>query len=52
MLNIKSFRAVHSVIAGVELIHRIRKGQFAATGAAGTSFAEQFYALARQVRPV
>jgi putative transposase len=51
MLNFKSFQAARSVLAGVELIHMIRKGQFAATGAAGTSFAEQFYALARQVRP-
>ena len=51
MLNFKSFQAARSVLAGVELIHMIRKGQFSATGAAGTLFVEQFYALARQVRP-
>jgi putative transposase len=51
MLNFKSFQAARSVLAGVELIHMIRKGQFVVTRAAGTSFAEQFYALARQVRP-
>ena len=52
MLNFKSFHAARSVLAGVELMHMIRKGQFATDGAAGKSFAEQFYALARQVRPV
>ena len=43
MLNIESFQAARSVLAGVELIHMSRKNQFAATGAAGTSFAEQFF---------
>ena len=28
MLNFKSFRAARSVLAGVELMHMIRKGQF------------------------
>jgi hypothetical protein len=32
MLNFKSFRAAGSVLAGVELMHMIRKGQFAIDG--------------------
>jgi putative transposase len=51
MLGFKSFRAAANVLAGVELMHMIRKGQFVMDGAATMSFADQFYALARQVRP-
>jgi transposase-like protein len=52
MLGFKSFRAAANVLAGVELMHMIRKGQFAIDGVAHTSFADQFYALARQIRPI
>ena len=52
MLNFKSFRSARCVLAGIELMHMIRKGQFAIDGANMTSFADQFYALAGQVRPV
>jgi transposase-like protein len=52
MLNFKSFRSARCVLAGIELMHMIRKGQFAIDGADTTSFADQFYALAGQVRPV
>jgi transposase-like protein len=52
MLGFKSFRSASNVLAGVELMHMIRKGQFAINGAAVTSFADRFYALAGQVRPV
>jgi transposase-like protein len=52
MLNFKSFRAAGSVLAGVELMHMIRKSQFAIDGADTMSFADQFYALAGMVRPV
>ena len=52
MLNFKSFHAARSVLAGVELMHMIRKGQFAIDGAAVMWFADQFYALAGRVRPV
>ena len=52
MLNFKSFRAAGSVLAGVELMHMIRKGQFAVHDASPMSFADQFYTLAGQVRPV
>ncbi|MEC5218988.1 putative transposase [Actimicrobium sp. GrIS 1.19] len=49
MLGFKSFRCAAQVIAGVELMHMIRKGQFATDGTV-MSFANQFYALAGQVR--
>jgi putative transposase len=51
MLGFKSFRTAANVLAGIELMHMIRKGQFAVDGAASMSFAEQFFALTRQVRP-
>jgi putative transposase len=52
MLGFKSFRSAGSVLAGIELMHMIRKGQFAIDGPTVISFADQFYALAGQVRPV
>ena len=52
MLNFKSFRAAHCALAGVELMHMIRKGQFSVNGTDAMSFADQFYALAGKVRPV
>lgn len=52
MLNFKSFRCARSVLAGIELMHMIRKGQFAIDAPNAMSFADQFYALAGQVRPV
>ena len=52
MLNFKSFRSAGSVLVGIELIHIIRKGQFAINGADAMSFADQFSALAGLVRPV
>ncbi len=51
MLGFKSFRAAANVLAGSELMHMIRKGQMAKPGCEGLSFAEQFYALAEQIRP-
>ena len=52
MLNFKSFRAAGSVLAGIELLHMIRKGQFAIDGADAMSIADKFSALAGMVRPV
>jgi transposase-like protein len=52
MLNFKSFLSAGSVLAGIELMHMIRKGQFAMDGAEPTSIADQFFALAGMVRPV
>ena len=52
MLNFKSFRSAGSVLAGIELMHMIRKGQFAIDGVAEMSFADQFSVLAGIVHPV
>ena len=46
MLDFKSFRTASAVLAGIELIHMIRKGQLSAEKGKEHSFAEQFYALA------
>ena len=51
MLGFKSFRSARAVLAGIELMHMIRKGQFLMEGCDGMSFADQFYTLAGQVRP-
>jgi transposase-like protein len=52
MLHFKSFRSAGAVLAGVELMHMIRKGQFAIDGADAMSYADLFYALAGKVRAV
>ena len=46
MLGFKSFHAAGNVLAGIELMHMIRKGQMMVTKGVQRSFAEQFYALA------
>ena len=51
MLGFKSFRSARNILAGIELMHMIRKGQCAIDGVTTLSFADQFYALAGQVRP-
>ena len=52
MLNFKSFRAAKCVLAGIELMPMIRKGQLMLQGCTKLSFADQFYASAGKVRPV
>ena len=52
MLNFKSFRAARNVLAGIELMHMIRKSQLLLEGGIELSFADQFYTLARKIRPV
>ena len=52
MLNFKSFRAAKCVLAGIELMHMIRKGQLMLQGCSELSLADQFYALAGKIRPV
>ena len=52
MLGFKSFHAARAILAGIELMHMIGKGQFAIPGADAMSLAYQFYALAGFVRPV
>jgi putative transposase len=51
MLNFKSFQSAKNVLAGIELMHMIRKGQLMMEGCSSMSFADQFYALAGQIRP-
>lgn len=51
MLDFKSFRSARAVLAGIELMHMIRKGQLIMAAFDGMSFANQFYSLAGQVRP-
>ena len=52
MLNFKSFQAAKNVLAGIELMHMIRKGQLLLQWGVELSSAAQFYALAEQIRPV
>ena len=52
MLGFKAFHAAKSVLAGIELMHLIRKGQMRIAGGESMSFAEQFYALAGEVCPL
>jgi putative transposase len=46
MLGFKSFWAARCTIAGIEVMHAIRKGQLATTESGAQTPAEQFYALA------
>jgi len=46
MLGFKSFGAACCTIAGIEIMHAIRKGQQATSGVPSYTPAEQFYALA------
>ena len=50
MLGFKAFHAAKSVLAGIELMHMIRKGQMMIAGGNAMSFANQFYALAGECR--
>ena len=52
MLGFKSFQSAKSILAGIELMHMIRKGQLMMEGADDLTFADQFYALAGKIRPV
>jgi hypothetical protein len=52
MLNFMSFCAAKCVLAGIELMHMIRKRQLLLEGGIELCFADQFYALAGQIRPV
>ncbi|KDL89532.1 hypothetical protein AE02_05268 [Klebsiella variicola] len=46
MLGFKSFRRAQTILAGIELIHMIRKGQLHHPAGDGLSPTEQFYLLA------
>ena len=51
ILGFKSFQAAKNILAGIELMHMIRKGQLNIAGVEEMSFTDQFYALAGQIRP-
>jgi putative transposase len=46
MLSFKNFRAASATIAGIELMHMIRKGQMRKKNGWSQTFAQQFYSLA------
>ena len=46
------FQAAKCVLAGIELMHMIRKGQIMLEGCIELSFARQFYALAEKIHPI
>lgn len=46
MLGFKSFRRAQTILAGIELTHMIRKGQYQHPQSDGLSAVEQFYLLA------
>lgn len=46
ILGFKSFRSASAVLAGIELMHMIRKGQLSDEKAMDLTSAQQFYALA------
>ncbi|AJJ63967.1 integrase core domain protein [Yersinia aldovae 670-83] len=46
MLGFKSFRQAQTILAGIELLNMIRKGQYQHPQSEGLSAAEQFYLLA------
>ena len=52
MLGFKSFQSAKSILAGIELMHMVRKGQLMMEGAGDLTFADQFYALAGKIRLV
>ncbi len=45
MLGFKSFRRAQTILAGIELLHMIRKGQYQHPAGDGMLPAEQFYLL-------
>jgi len=46
MLGLKNFRCARAVIAGIETMHMIKKGQFAAIKGRASSAADKSYSLA------
>jgi putative transposase len=49
MLGFKSFHAAKNILAGIELMYMISKGQLMFGSTGDMSFADQFYALAGQI---
>ena len=48
MLGFKTFRCARAMIAGIETMHRIKKGQLQCLDNQASSAAEKFYSLAFQ----
>jgi len=46
MLGFKSFRSARRTLAGIELMHKQKKGQMIPANGRGLSAAEQFHSLA------
>ena len=46
MLGLKNFRCARAVIAGIETMHMIKKGQLDRPNAQASTAASQFYSLA------
>ena len=46
MLGFKSFWSARIIIAGIETMHMIKKGQMNCPAGSATSVADQFYGLA------
>ena len=46
ILGLKTFRCARALIAGIETMHMIRKGQFVAPKGQASSAPSQFYSLA------
>ena len=46
MMGFKSFRSAARLIAGIETMHMIKKGQLRCPGALAFSHADYFYSLA------
>ncbi|MDB5759571.1 MAG: family transposase [Burkholderia sp.] len=51
MFGFKLFRSAQVVLADIELMHIISKGQFNMASVDGMSVADQFYTLAGQLHP-
>ena len=51
MMGLKSFRAAKIILAGIEIMHMIRKGQLMHRGFQKITAAQQFYALVGSGRP-
>ena len=52
MPNFKSFQAARNVLAGIELMHMIHKGQLLLEGSTNLPLAEQFFTSPRKIRPI
>lgn len=51
MLAFQTFTVAGNVLVGIELLHMLCKGQFNLGRSEAMLFAEQFYAMAGQIRP-